>query len=172
MGATVDAEFQRAFATLSDQIANVGADARESVNVSKEALATAQRAERAANEAKDLVKGVERSAFGGPVPPAALNGSASLVRRAQESEADTDELKGQVLAMSGQIAKVSEELAKQSKAMGIGDGFFRFARSPAGRDLVIRVVTLVLAALGAGKVVLASAPGGEPSPRPEVQVHR
>ncbi len=157
----MDGEFRQAFALLSGQIADVGRDAREGANLAKDALAVARRAEAAANKANERAERVELHVFGGPPPPPpAPSGSTPLVARASRSEEGQDELKGQFIKLD---SFVRSELEKQSKAMGIGVGLSKFFRTAAGRDFAIRVLTLVLAALGAGKAVLASSTPGQPS---------
>lgn len=91
----------------------------------------------------DVIIGEIRHAIHGSHPPppnpnGKPAGSTPLVVLAQRGSAasfDVEELKGEVMA-------VRAELARQSSMMGIGMRGLEWAKSPTGRDSLIRLATL------------------------------
>lgn len=106
----MDSELREAFATLSSQIATVGADAREASTRSRDTYA-------AVNRLESRVGMLEGAVFGSKPPPAPP--PVPLSARITEGEGSVAELTGVVLAVKGELAEhraASEEYRAKTDA--------------------------------------------------------
>ncbi|MEJ7812887.1 MAG: hypothetical protein WKG32_20905 [Gemmatimonadaceae bacterium] len=145
---------QGAFGSLSGQMAT-------GVGLSRRALELGERNESA-------IAQLQWHAFGS-MPPAPLakplKSSDALMGRVSVSELEADAAKAETLVLAAKVATIENHIKAQSSAMGVTapevalDGrdvddapggpsaFAVFLSSRAGRDFMIRVLTLVLATL-------------------------
>lgn len=98
----MDAEFRDAFAKLSSQIADVGRDAKQAVNLSKE---TAHEV----SLIKSSVAQLNKAVFGSPDPPSGAGEiSTPLVKKVSSSDLEVDSVKAQLIVLNGEIDSVKK----------------------------------------------------------------
>lgn len=142
----MDDELRTAFATLSAQMADVGADARAAAERAKEAAHAAARAEAMGAQNKAQIERLEKHVFGSEPPPPL---APPVLRRVTESEGDIDDLTGQVLAVRSELAEVKQINQVQTQKLGLeADGFWGIVRNATAKD-VIKLATLLAAAYAA-----------------------
>jgi hypothetical protein len=128
----MDQELREAFATLSSQLAAVGADARE-------ASARANEAAYGVTRLAGKVERLEHVVFGSTPPPSLP--AVPIARRVTQGEGDIVDLTGQVLKLAGELAEVKGQNEEQ---LVILRGLSRAAQHPLVKRIAFAVGTLLL----------------------------
>lgn len=103
----MDDDLRKAFATLSSQINDVGADARNAAARSQEAVHGLAQLGATVTTLGDRVGALEHHVYGSNPPPPTAQGTPSpapLVRQVSEHESELATVAGQVLAVDGKVS--------------------------------------------------------------------